>query len=199
MFIPHGLLYDAFATGSVLREETCEKCGWRFWYVLTRTAKGREQAPFFLGSEKARQAASEQARAKLAAVLAQDVEPVACPQCGEYQQAMVFPARRRRLSLSSITFLAILAWILPQLLIYAPQPPRAQTLGAVALVAFFVVFFGLLSYRARYDPAAGRRSRIVKGRKGEPTPFATPAEAQQHLLELANRKPALKVKWHLSF
>ena len=78
------------ASGDVLRHVTCERCKRGFDYRLERsTAIDTVPLPMLV-----RQAEAICQR-RLAARLATDVEPVACPSCGWMQAEMVEELRRR--------------------------------------------------------------------------------------------------------
>ena len=78
------------ASGEVTRHVTCERCKRGFDYRLERsTAIDTVPLPMLVRQ------AEEICQQRLAARLAKDVEPVACPACGWIQGEMVEEMRRR--------------------------------------------------------------------------------------------------------
>src|SRR5438874_2630964 len=92
-----GKEFTAAATGSIVRDVTCEKCGCAYHYRLVRRGEGHGHSPYHLNNRGAERRAHDRAQRRLAKMLARDVDPVPCPDCGWIQQEMVHEVRRRRL------------------------------------------------------------------------------------------------------
>lgn len=75
------------ARGSTWKEVRCEYCGCHFGYQMSRATSSSR--PYGVGADAS-------AREKLEEALAQEVEPIACPDCGKYQADMVAELEKRR-------------------------------------------------------------------------------------------------------
>jgi hypothetical protein len=91
-----GQEYTCSAQASAAKAVTCEQCGTPYAYAMTRTASGRDCAPYGLGCDKAKRRAYEKAVQAAQKALAGSCEPVPCPDCGWYQTDMVKQLRRQR-------------------------------------------------------------------------------------------------------
>jgi hypothetical protein len=81
--------HTSLISGSAKRRERCANCSTVYEYKIERTAKGGGHSPFGLGNDTARLAAKMRAENNLARALEEDIEPVSCPRCGEFQPKMV--------------------------------------------------------------------------------------------------------------
>jgi hypothetical protein len=77
----------ATAIGSTVVAVRCERCKHKYYYELTRSARG-------YGSSK--EQARRRAEVSLRWLLECDVEPVPCPHCGWWQREMIPVVRERR-------------------------------------------------------------------------------------------------------
>lgn len=73
--------FTATATGQRLKDVTCEKCGTKFHYMLSRTGAGSASAPYYLFQNAARKRADAAAQKSLTKMLERDEEMVPCPSC----------------------------------------------------------------------------------------------------------------------
>src|SRR5205814_8788605 len=78
-----------YATGAVIRQVRCERCGTEYFYELARVTKGTGSAVYGIGKEAARKRAKKSAEKKLARMLLNDGEAVPCPKCKWIQNSMV--------------------------------------------------------------------------------------------------------------
>jgi hypothetical protein len=84
-----GVTYTARVSGTTAVAVRCEQCRNKYHYQLSRTAYGRDSAPYGLGSKTAKRNANKRARRRLEQMLEDDIDPVPCPKCGWYQEAML--------------------------------------------------------------------------------------------------------------
>src|SRR5258706_8781109 len=103
-------------SSSVIRRVDCESCKRAYAYRLVRRAEACTSTLWGIGQRATRERARRLARRALERRLARGVDPVPCPFCGWYQEAMVRQLRRER-----HRWLTIVAWI-------------AVVLGAVVLL-----------------------------------------------------------------
>jgi hypothetical protein len=103
-----GKIFNATATGGVLKGIACERCGGGFFYQLVRAGVATDIAHYGLGQDSAAAQAQWRAEAALAAQLQVDCEAVPCPHCGHIQQAMIDSLRERM-----YRPLLVLSWVLP--------------------------------------------------------------------------------------
>ena len=91
------MLYPEVSSSTLVQQVTkhvlCEKCRCRFDYQMTRRAHGLAAD----GSSSGQKAARERAQRKLDKIAAREEDPVACPECGHFQQAMIRTVRRHHL------------------------------------------------------------------------------------------------------
>jgi hypothetical protein len=120
MIIYVGRNYTAAMAGAVVRDVACEKCGCAYHYKLVRRGQGTGSAPYYIGQGSAQRRAESGARDSVERLLARDIDPVPCPDCGWFQADMVREVRRR--SLRWLRTVAIFGGILTAgaLLIYLP-------------------------------------------------------------------------------
>src|SRR2546423_1606461 len=102
-----GKEFTSTAGGSVIKDVSCEQCGHRYFYQLSRIGTGSASAPYFLGQASAAQHARQSATASLEAKLQLECDLVPCPHCGHIQQQMILLLRRR-----SYRGLIMLSWVI---------------------------------------------------------------------------------------
>lgn len=105
-FIYFSRTYSAAISGKSQKSVCCEKCGSNYAYHMVRRGFDRSSSAYGIGNASAKAAAERGARGKLAKRLAQDSDPVACPDCGWVQAHMVADLRRR-----SHAWLKTVAWV----------------------------------------------------------------------------------------
>ena len=88
MLPTHLRFHQVAAKGREFKAVTCENCRGEYVYLLTRHAEGWAAGVMFLDADAPDRAAC-QAKAELRRALDRDQDPVPCPPCGWYQQAMV--------------------------------------------------------------------------------------------------------------
>jgi hypothetical protein len=88
--------HHATMTASVWRPVTCEHCKADFAYLMTRSGQGHAQSGLFVGFDEAKQGARGGAEISLEKKLEEDFDPVACPDCGNYQEYMFHLLRKRK-------------------------------------------------------------------------------------------------------
>src|SRR6476646_5729630 len=87
--------FNAATTHAVVRDVRCEKCGCAYRYELIRRGEGMGSAVYGIASGSAQRRAARRAQALLDEHLANGIDPVACPDCGWFQAAMVREFRER--------------------------------------------------------------------------------------------------------
>ena len=87
--------YSARIAGTVGRSVVCEKCGCKFGYYVFRQASGSGHSPYMLDNQGASNRASGEAKGRLQRMLSTHTEPVPCPDCGWFQEAMINETRQR--------------------------------------------------------------------------------------------------------
>lgn len=85
----HLQVIESTAKGRVFKAVTCEDCQVEFVYLLSRQAEGYATTVLGWDMEGTSECATARARAELQRLLARDQDPVPCPTCGWYQQAMI--------------------------------------------------------------------------------------------------------------
>lgn len=68
---------------------TCDKCGCRYFYELTRIGSGSGTAPYGIGAAAVSRSAEEQSRRDLRERLAAEAELVPCPKCNWINEELV--------------------------------------------------------------------------------------------------------------
>src|SRR5258706_5719452 len=96
MFIYAGKSYYAAATGAIIKHCACEKCGAAYQYQMVRRGQGAASAPYYINTSGAEKRAQQRANRNLAKLLEKGIDPVACPDCGWFQAAMVREMRQRK-------------------------------------------------------------------------------------------------------
>jgi hypothetical protein len=115
------------ASGSKLNGVVCEHCGNPYFYMLRRTASGEGEAVLGINYAGAKNEATQQAQNRLKEALS-DIDPIACPACGNYQADMI--VRLKRMRYGSTSVLSVLCFVF-------------------AALAPFVLFLMDISQRAR--------------------------------------------------
>jgi hypothetical protein len=95
MVVYVGKEISATVAGRRLESVTCEQCGSRFHYELTRVGVGKASAPFFLLQGSASDRAGAAAQRDLTKRLSREAELVPCPKCFWVNQDLVDRYRRR--------------------------------------------------------------------------------------------------------
>lgn len=88
-------LYTAAMTARTIKNVHCEKCECDYAYELIRRGSGQGSSAYGLNNKGAQTRAEKAARSDLHRKLVQGVDPVACPDCGWVQAAMIADLRRR--------------------------------------------------------------------------------------------------------
>ena len=96
MLIYAGRKYTSTQIGSRLCEVCCEKCQTRYFYELVREGSGSEEAPYFLGQQRAAESATKQAQADVSLRLDREAELVPCPKCQWINEELVHGYRQTR-------------------------------------------------------------------------------------------------------
>ena len=86
--------YHCEVSGGTYKFVECEACQQKYVYRMVRKAKGQGDSLYFLDNAGAQNRAKSKANADLKKALANDCDPVPCPQCGAYQDDMVQKLRR---------------------------------------------------------------------------------------------------------
>lgn len=90
-----GTTFDAARIAPVMRQVHCEKCGCDYAYEMIRRGTAATSTTMGLFAAKRQAAALEKAGESLKQQLAQDHDPVGCPDCGWIQSTMVADLRLR--------------------------------------------------------------------------------------------------------
>ena len=75
------------ATGSVMKQVRCERCGYQYSYEMTRTAIG-SYSGFALTRQEADEKAAANAAQRLKTMLETECDVVPCPSCGALTRQM---------------------------------------------------------------------------------------------------------------
>jgi hypothetical protein len=94
--VPIGKKYTATVTGSMMKAVVCEQCRLEYVYRLTRQAQGEGTSLLGLNDGGAERRAMDAANIVLKKILDRAQDPVPCPGCGWYQEAMIAIVRRTR-------------------------------------------------------------------------------------------------------
>jgi hypothetical protein len=168
-----------YASGSVLRRIGCERCHTEYFYELARVAKGTGSAVYGIGKEAARQRAKKSAEKKLAKMLLNDGEAVACPKCKWLQSGMVRELRAHRhrwmrqleYLCGGVAFLILLIYLMfcltdPRI---AENIARKMTTPAIVLVVLAIALRMLRGPLAGgFDPNNSRADSGVARGSGTP-------------------------------
>ena len=168
MFFLFWITYRKNLSGSTGVAVRCEHCDSKYYYKLTRTARGQGLAPFALGTGAARDDAHRKAADLLCRTLEEHIDAVPCPSCGSYQGDMVQMLRQQHAGWAQRYGVAgVACGVLFSLFVgafYSDQSkggwrdvPVEVCYGAWAALALIVVLSaGLLLWRwkknASYDP-----------------------------------------------
>jgi hypothetical protein len=87
--------YTSTAAQRAIKRVACEKCGCQFAYQMIRCYSHSGHSVYGLDNQGARQRAVGGAAQKVASAITHHEDPVACPQCGWFQQSMVTKNLRR--------------------------------------------------------------------------------------------------------
>ena len=85
----------ATAAGRKLEAVSCERCGTKYHYELTRLGVGKASAPYYLGQASAERRSASSAERDLDRRLAGEAEMVPCPKCNWVNADLVDRYRRR--------------------------------------------------------------------------------------------------------
>jgi hypothetical protein len=139
-FIFFGIEFTQKVQQGTTKTVICEGCGASYSYWMSRTATGRECAPYGFGQKRAAQKAHDQAVNAVRRKLERQCDLVPCPSCGLYQSEMVRQARsQQRPWMRRVGSLLMLVAIGPFLL---------GILGTIAgntVTYLFAVIFGCLA------------------------------------------------------
>jgi hypothetical protein len=172
-----GIDYTTTASGAVLKFVQCEECGDGYAYWMSRQIKASQFSPFALDNRDAAQGSRREARKRLRAALANSCDPVPCPHCGWYQEAMVLRLRKIRFKWVTPTcFLLFLSplWLLfffLELVQHGVVPEEYAAPGAGAIVATTwglipLLLGGRYLLNRAYDPnRKPAERRIALGKK----------------------------------
>jgi hypothetical protein len=92
----YGKYFEASQIGGYIAEATCEKCGCKYYYRLTRIGAGGSSAPFNIGTAQASQSAWQKAQRDLQKRLASEADHVPCPKCNWINHELIRKYRRGR-------------------------------------------------------------------------------------------------------
>jgi hypothetical protein len=79
--------YSATVEGSVVKDVTCERCGYSYSYTMSRLVNGIEKVLF--SSSRGNEKALKKAQANLARALEAEHDDVPCPMCQWHQSSHV--------------------------------------------------------------------------------------------------------------
>lgn len=158
--------FTEFAGGRKLVGATCEKCGQRYFYILTRRGVGSKNAHYGLFPKSAKSKAEALARENLELRLEQEAEPVPCPQCHWINEELIEKYRQQLygntaniIVIANIVGLSFAGFLFVMLLAIfgqrSPIPP--WTAGAVVVLTFSSAYWIPLvhrAYRRRFNPNA---------------------------------------------
>ncbi|HUO09160.1 MAG TPA: hypothetical protein VM008_12710 [Phycisphaerae bacterium] len=173
---------SAKASACRVRRVTCEHCGCGYIYQLRRTATGTAQSYMFMGRGGKKQAAEIAARGKLEKILAEAIDVVPCPECGNLQTNMLRCVRRTALRMIAISsgFGAVIVgmfWLgTNQFLGGLPFVPVAE--AATAIFAACLCLSLMWALFRDFNAGAHRRTRAALGTRCR----AMPAEEFDALL-----------------
>lgn len=166
--VPTGTRYTGTLQVNAWIPVRCEHCGATFAYRTQRQASGRGRSVLGLDQEGAKTRARDHAVEALEWTLRRTVEPAPCPQCGNYQPAMVRVLRRRRRGLGwAIGIGALGIWFFWTLIAWTSSTRRFWATGTsapqvlAALVAIGAVLCGYV-WAAMLDPVEQARKRAPK-------------------------------------
>jgi hypothetical protein len=208
--IPYARTYTADLSGATLKLVRCEKCHVEYVYRMERIGSGSGTSLLFLENKAAQDRATQQAANGLRDLLWRECDPVPCPDCGWYQEAMIQAMRRDYCRWMQNTGLVLLVVSVMSLIIayfaylgslqhkqnprYPTPPPWFIPLSLIACGVIGVAGAGLLvakaNLSAHYDPnATDVKTRIALGRlrallKGElekkPDRWLSASESEEH-------------------
>lgn len=93
VLIPTGMNYSASDEGSDVKEVTCEECSAQYVYEVHRRASGFATSFLFLNNAGAEARAHDRASDAVDRALENAVDLSACPNCGHFQNHMVWAKR----------------------------------------------------------------------------------------------------------
>ncbi len=172
-----GLDFTTTASGTVIKFVECEECRDGYAYRMARQIKASEFSPFALDNRRAAQGSHRSATERLRAALAKSCDPIPCPHCGWYQEAMVL--RLRRIRFKWATQLCILLFLAPLFLVLLlasligakhvlPESYFGPLAGGIAGTAWGLIpllLAGRYLLNRRYDPNRKPvENRIALGR-----------------------------------
>lgn len=179
---------------------TCEKCGTRYGYVMSRSTSGNAFIWFQLFKKKAQQRAMRDARQQMDRLLEREAELVPCPQCMWVNQSLVNDYVRRfrlrpvqQLILLGAGLLAsLLAWVIVWALLEHFYSHRRDWVDAAILSGFLLmglltplwIEIGLMLYRRRINPNRHWPDHPPIIPRGTPRPILeADREADLHFME----------------
>jgi hypothetical protein len=202
-----GRRYTCTVNGSVWKNTQCEGCQCQYVYLMSRTGTGSGRSPYYMDNEGAQRRAQDAAVKNLQRRLDRDLDPVACPDCGLYQPAMVRLLRRRRWGWVHICGWIVIAAAFVVALLTGDVGRRAGpnfgerliSLPSVAILGFGVGLIALSwGGRSLYDPnvdateRAGPKESSAEGphRRAEFEVLVRAAQEQQRGTQRAAEEAA---------
>src|SRR5688500_5784881 len=190
----------ATLAGGRLETVTCEKCGTRFHYQLTRVGVGKGSAPYLVGQGAASDRAAGAAERDLAKRLAREAELVPCPKCYWVNQDLVERYRQRRYRRAPLLIVIlvgagivagpIVAFSLTALVGYNSGLPSVVSLAILALTLSTPawVLLARRHLRRRIDPNAThpRRPAVPPGTPPALVEQRDPRTGQARLVPVAS-------------
>jgi hypothetical protein len=116
----YGIDWTVTRSGSVLKFVRCEQCNHDYAYWMHRKIEHSSFSVLGLDNRGASGRAGNEAATRLRQSLLNSCDPVPCPECGHFQDAMVLRSRRIRL-----VWLWNIAIALIPLSVFAPVAVRA--------------------------------------------------------------------------
>ena len=169
-----------------MKRVRCEQCETRYNYVMERQAEAGSRRPFGIGADDAARDVRSEARERLRRRLADEVDPVPCPECGRFQAEMVetmleedygwvrlFPLWIALIGLIVVPVVAFLTFLFIKLGDgFVEYPILIPVVAVVYFLPFALIWFRGRSRRARYNPNeseplkarlryARRRARVI--------------------------------------
>jgi hypothetical protein len=183
------------STGKRTLRVRCERCSCEYEYEMIR--RGTGHASLIGSQESSTKRATKQSEKRLERSLARDAEPVACPQCGWLQRAMVAEVRRRH-----HRWMATAGWMLACISLGAAAassvlwtngfrpPPWGEDFQHVKLGLEVLVPLGLSLVLARYVMARNYDPNVSASNES-PLPATPAARTIKSGKAAATRSPSL--------
>jgi hypothetical protein len=143
----YGIDYTTTVNGSVIKFVHCEECEHEYVYEMARRISRSAFSVLGVHNQEAADRSHRHAETALEKSLRESCDPVPCPQCGHYQQAMVDRIRKTRLKWMKTAALYLMA-LAPMVVIFTligSERNRKHLVKGTQLAPSIAVIGGYLS------------------------------------------------------